>query len=110
MAKVDKQLTILADEVTVAQAMFQVNQDGSVSLFVTGHTKDDSDNKVGLSKAEGRVDMSDASVQAVMALALTALAQANDLDDSDPVITDHDPAKALAQAQKALAKAKKAAK
>lgn len=104
MALQDKTLTILASEVAVTKVEIQVNDDGSLLIAVRGHTKDDTGNQVGLSHAVGKTD--DAAVQAVLDLALTALQQANDLDDSDPVITDINPDKALARAQAALAKAR----
>lgn len=109
MALTDKKLTVVAADTAVVQVILQRRDDGSLYMAVKGHTKDDTGNQVGLSHAEGTV-VEDNHVAALMALALTALQQANDLDDSDPVITDINPVKALAQAQKALAKAKKASK
>lgn len=109
MALTDKVVTVVAAQVAVQQVLIQVNANGSLLLVVKGATKDSTGAQVGLPHASGIVDSTDKHIQAVMALALKALQQDNDLEDSAPVITDIDPAKALAKAQKALAKAQAAA-
>lgn len=110
MALTDKTVTVVAAQAKVLVVQIQTNtRDGIPVMTVQGVAKDANGVQVGLTQAQGKLDPNDSNFQALMTMALTALQQANGLEDSDPVITDLDPAKALAASQAALARAKAAA-
>lgn len=110
MALTDKNITVVAAQTKVLVIQIQTNtRDGIPVMTVQGVAKDANGVQVGLTQAQGKLDPNDSNFQALMTMALTALQQANGLEDSDPVITDLDPVKALAASQAALARAKAAA-